>query len=514
MVSRKHAVDRDEFLTAVLSPEEAVRAATRASQVASRATARAAELALDVAPVPEVVGSSQTVVVAHLPWGHLLRVVAARMVLALLATLVLWTVLPGLLGWTPRVILSGSMEPRIHVGDVLLTREVPAGVLAENQVVTVADPDHPGRTRTHRILRRDPDGTLVLKGDANAQADSTHVLVDAVRGVAVLRVPWVGRPAYWIGQRNWPALGASGAVLGWALLAAFPRQRRPQGPDSGDGPVVRRPSRGRQVAAAAAVAAVAVGGLSDPAAAAFTRSAANSGSSLAAAASFHPYRSAVLADSPYLYWRLDETGGTAVEDESTNNRDATVTGSSYVWNQGGALPAEPSRKSLAVAGAMITATTPVAGPNPFSVEAWVRSTSTKGGRVFGFGNGAGSTPSTTVDRQLYLAPDGKVVFGLGNDKTVSSTAAINDGAWHHVVGTFKNGSSSMRLYVDGVGQGSLTANPSKLTGYWRAGGESMSGWTGNPTSSSLVGGLDELAVYSTTLTAARVKAHYDAGVAP
>ena len=515
MVSRRGSADREDFLSPVLSPEEAVRAATRASQAASRATARAAEMAVDAATTPEDTATSEAVVVSRLPWGHLLRVSLARVLLTLLATLLLWSVLPALVGWTPRVILSGSMEPRIHVGDVVVTREVPTDALAENQVVTVTDPDHPGRTRTHRILRREGDGTLVLKGDANAQADSSHASMDAVQGVAVLRVPWVGRPAYWLGEQNWLALGGAAAVLGWALVAAFPRGRRPQEPGSGDGPTVRRTSRGRRVAAAAAVAAVAVGGISDPAAAAFTQSAANATSSLKAASTFYPYRTAVMADSPYLFWRLDETSGTVVSDETTANRPGTLRGTGYAWGQAGALASETRESSLSTTTASITANSSVAGSTAFSVEAWVKTASTTGGRILGFGDKGAATASTTVDRQLYTGPNGKVYFGVGSGKvSVASLAPIANGAWHHVVGTYVSGTNGMKLYVDGALQNSGTATAQTLTGFWRAGYETMTGWTGNPSDSYYEGNLEELAVYTTTLSAARVKAHYDAGVTP
>ena len=70
----------------------------------------------------------------------------------------------------------------------------------------------------------------------------------------------------------------------------------------------------------------------------------------------------------------------------------------------------------------------------------------------------GATASTTVDRQLYLAPTGKVMFGVGTAKTtLASTAAVNNGAWHHVVGTSTNGNNGMKLYVDGTLQGSAKA---------------------------------------------------------
>ncbi len=167
-------------------------------------------------------------------WGRVLRVSVARVALTLVGMLVVWSLLPILAGWTPRVILSGSMEPRVHVGDVVVTREVPGPTIAEGQVLTVADPDHPGRTRTHRVLSRDGE-TLVLKGDANQAADSSSFSVDDVQGVGVLRVPYVGLPAYWLAERNWLALGVTGLVLGWCVVGCSLGARR-RDDEAADGP--------------------------------------------------------------------------------------------------------------------------------------------------------------------------------------------------------------------------------------------------------------------------------------
>ena len=43
----------------------------------------------------------------------------------------------------------------------------------------------------------------------------------------------------------------------------------------------------------------------------------------AAAATFYPYRTAVLADAPSFFWRVGEAGGTAIDDAGTCSRDGT-----------------------------------------------------------------------------------------------------------------------------------------------------------------------------------------------
>jgi signal peptidase I len=452
-------------------------------------------------------------VVVDLGWRRIVRVTTARATLALVGSLVVWSLLPLLVGMTPRVILSGSMEPRIHVGDVIVTRHVPAATLSKGQVITVKDPDHAGRTRTHRLYRRATDGTIVTKGDANPQADSSHVTNANVLGLGVLRVPFVGRPAYWVAERNWIALGATVILLGWAGVSAFAATRCEQdedvappasGPaDPGTG---RRTRRVRQAAAVAAASAIVVGAAMAPAEAAFRRSAVNPTSTLSAAASFYAYKSTILADTPSFYWRLDETSGTVVDDETSNGRDGTLATASSTWGQAGALTTE-SDTALRFSQAAITANTSVTGPAAFSVEAWIKTTSSNGGRVLGFGDGSGTSASSTVDRQLYLGTNGHAYFGVGATKTVvGSTAVLNNGSWHHLVGTYATGTNGMKLYVDGVLQGSATATPVSMTGFWRAGAEGMSGWYSNP-GQYFDGTLDELAAYPRALTATEVQEH-------
>lgn len=455
-------------------------------------------------------------------WGPLLRRTAARAGLAMVASLVLWSLLPALLGWAPRVILSGSMEPRIHSGDVIVTRDVQGATLSKGQVITVQDPDHPEKTRTHRFVRYDADGTIVTKGDANPEADSSHVGAADVLGLGVIRVPFVGRPAYWMAQHNYGALGVTFLLLGIGVISAFPGRPRSQdendSPGSGPTPRTRRTrpvrsartSRRRRVAAAVTVSVIAVGAVGGPADAAFKRLAQNTTSTLSAASTFYSYKSEVRGDSPYLYWKLDETGGTAIADSSAGtSRPGTLLAQTYSLGQAGALAETPNR-AIDFTVASITSNASYSGLASFSVEAWVKTTSTSGGRILGFGNGSGQSASSTVDRQLYLGSGGKVFFGIGSAKTtVASTRAVNDNAWHHVVGTFTTGSNGMKLYVDGVLQGQARATTVLTSGFWRAGAEGMSGWSSNP-GQYFDGTMDELAVYSDVLTPTEVQAHYAA----
>ena len=43
-------------------------------------------------------------------------------------------------------------------------------------------------------------------------------------------------------------------------------------------------------------------------------------------------------------------------------------------------------------------------------------------------------------------------------------------------------------------------------GYWRLGGDNLAGWPGQPSTRNFIGGVDEVAIYPTALTAAQIQA--------
>jgi hypothetical protein len=234
------------------------------------------------------------------------------------------------------------------------------------------------------------------------------------------------------------------------------------------------------------------------------------GNSLVAAASFYPYRDAVMADAPVLYWRLAETTGTTAADASGNGRSGTYYNT---YTRGVASPLESETRDTAtqfVTG-LVTANAATSATPAFSIEAWFRTDTIAGGRIIGFGNNGTNVASTTTDRQLYMSPQGKVVFGMGSKKvTIASASSYNNNAWHHVVGTYSS-TSGADLFVDGqlVASGNGAA-ANLTTGYWRIAAEHPLSWPSAPTTNYFAGSIDEAAVYGTNLSATRIQAHYTA----
>ena len=156
----------------------------------------------------------------------------AHLTLAVIVCLIVVSLVPILFGWRSYVVLSGSMSPGIHVGDVAIAAPARRKDLRPGQIAVFPDPGQPGRLLVHRIQVVRPDGTLITKGDANAAADSTPVPIREIRGVMRLRVPVIALPAYWWQTRAWLPLVATGLLLAMLLVLAYP----PEPASDGDSP--------------------------------------------------------------------------------------------------------------------------------------------------------------------------------------------------------------------------------------------------------------------------------------
>lgn len=153
------------------------------------------------------------------PWPLALARGTAATLLVVVAMLTLWSVLPALLGWRTQVVLTGSMQPRIEPGDLVLAAPVRNGDLQPGRIVLFRDPAHPGRTLVHRLVRFDVNGDMVTKGDANRSEDSTPTAPGAALGIPRLRVPWIGRPVVWLHEHDLAKLLVTAALL--TALAAL-----------------------------------------------------------------------------------------------------------------------------------------------------------------------------------------------------------------------------------------------------------------------------------------------------
>ncbi len=219
------------------------------------------------------------------------------------------------------------------------------------------------------------------------------------------------------------------------------------------------------------------------------------------------YGAAVQADGPDAYWRLGEANGSTARDSSSSANDASYTGVSS-YGRPGAVGGTDTAVTLNGTSGSVVSQQAWGAPTTYSTEMWFQTTTTRGGRLVGFGSSGSSSLSSNYDRMVCMRNDGRLSFGAssGGQQTAVTPAAYNDGAWHHVVAT--QGAGGMKLYVDGIERATNpTTGAQNYTGYWRAGGDRC--WTGT-TSSYFAGTIDDVAVYTSALPASVVGAHYTA----
>lgn len=180
----------------------------------------------------EQTGSTAVLVGRHVPRMLAVARFASLLYLLVVVLLVLTALVPAVVAsWQPLAVVTGSMQPAIRPGSMVLAAPAgPGAYYSTPSVVTFHDPARPGRLVTHRILDTTVGTTggvsYTTKGDANRVADSDQVPHGDVVGVVRMVVPFVGLPALWAHNGNLAALAGFGACSLLAVGALAGRGRR------------------------------------------------------------------------------------------------------------------------------------------------------------------------------------------------------------------------------------------------------------------------------------------------
>ena len=230
------------------------------------------------------------------------------------------------------------------------------------------------------------------------------------------------------------------------------------------------------------------------------------------------YSALVAADAPSDYWRLGESGSASTINDWIGTRPGSRKAGVSLGAPGALLDDPNTAASFSGTSTGYVSTTNRSGPNTFTVEAWFKTTTDRGGKIVGYGSATtGNSSTNSVDRHIYMQNDGRLSFGTyfsNSARTVTSPNSYNDGAWHQVAGTV--GPNGMELFVDGsrVADRPDAKGGRSYNGNWRIGGETLTGRPKRPTSDYFNGVIDDVSVYPNVLSAARLAAHYAAGTQP
>ena len=228
------------------------------------------------------------------------------------------------------------------------------------------------------------------------------------------------------------------------------------------------------------------------------------------------YVETVLQDKPVAFWQLNETSGTVAADSSGNGYNGTYEGAPTL----GAAPIAPGLgKSVSLAGGGSQYVTLSSVPSALQLvegtfEAWTQQpTVVKGAGIFCSGFN-GSTVNWAIGQgaKNNLPATSALLFGgnyNGGWDYAGYESTLTAGEPAHVV--YTNDGTTALLYLNGAeiysgASQSFTPNAEAIFmgGNWN--GPSGNGWV------TLQGVLSNCAIYNTVLSAARIQAHYNAGI--
>lgn len=219
----------------------------------------------------------------------------------------------------------------------------------------------------------------------------------------------------------------------------------------------------------------------------------------------------VAADGPVAWWRFDGSGPVAYDAIGDVDLDSQT--GSPTFGEDPLISRDPTDSSvlLTTADGLWTYGDLPWDEGPLTLEVVGRFTWT--GSVFVSYNPAQQT-GFALDAQDNVGF--QVSTGVGTATAAESSVDYADGATHHVVGVWEPGSAGsgggrLKIFVDGVdrtvGTPAISESSFWPTGYTGVGNQPFD-------TEGIAGTIDEIVIYPTALSAARIEAHHDAMFTP
>ncbi len=211
--------------------------------------------------------------------------------------------------------------------------------------------------------------------------------------------------------------------------------------------------------------------------------------------------------APAAYWKMDEGQGTAIYDSTSNNNTGTM--ASQDWISEDRCLSGKCVYSDGTGGDRLTISdSPSIRPSTITISGWIRLNSESGNsRIIDRINEAYVLNLETSVGSLRTLR-WRITDSGGSSHDVESNSGIPMNEWVFVAGTYDG--SIQKLYIDGVLQSATTS--------WS---DTIKNSTGNTTIGSDVtynntatGFFDEFKIYGQALTAAQIKANYNARANP
>jgi len=99
---------------------------------------------------------------------------------------------PSFLGIKTYVIISGSMEPEIQIGDIVITKEVDIEELNLGDIISYRKGESVITHRITKIEKEDEKIVITTKGDSNNAEDTYEITEGNIEGRVIKVIPSIG----------------------------------------------------------------------------------------------------------------------------------------------------------------------------------------------------------------------------------------------------------------------------------------------------------------------------------
>ena len=110
----------------------------------------------------------------------------------ILTPLMILLITTGILGLRPLIVGSGSMQPSLNVGDMVIITKASINDVAEGDIIAYVSEQGIVVHRVYKIVKHENKYLVITKGDANNEPDSTPVDERLIIGKVVATIPKVG----------------------------------------------------------------------------------------------------------------------------------------------------------------------------------------------------------------------------------------------------------------------------------------------------------------------------------
>ncbi|SHH98973.1 signal peptidase, endoplasmic reticulum-type [Clostridium collagenovorans DSM 3089] len=119
--------------------------------------------------------------------------IGTTIILIVMIAIAALLLVPKIFGYDTYAVLSGSMEPKFHVGSMVFVKKVQPSEIQVGDPISFFLSGQGGNVATHRVVEVESEKEyFITKGDANNSNDTEPVKFNSLIGKVMFNVPLLG----------------------------------------------------------------------------------------------------------------------------------------------------------------------------------------------------------------------------------------------------------------------------------------------------------------------------------